>query len=98
MKKQAVIISIFTTILLTILISCSKVNNESMTVIKDCTGSYLRFNAKDYQVCNIEIVADFENGAKVEASFEKIDECENNWIVCYMLHENEGWINVIKVE
>ena len=98
MKSKTFLITTFTTILLTILISCSKVNNKNMTVIKDCTGSYLRFNGKDYQICNIEIVEDFENGVEVEASFERIDDCENNWIVCYMLHENEGWINVTKIE
>ena len=98
MKRQAILITTFTAILLTILISCSKVNNKNMTVIKDCTGSYLRFNGKDYQICNIEIVEGFENGVEVEASFEKIDDCENNWAVCYMLHENEGWVNVTKIE
>lgn len=69
-----------------------------MTVVKDCTGAYLRFNDKDYQICNIEIVEDFENGVKVEASFEKIDDCENIWAACFMMHENEGWINVTKIE
>lgn len=69
-----------------------------MTVIKDCTGSYLRFNGKDYQICNIEIVEGFESGVEVEASFERIEDCKNNWVVCFMLHENEGWINVTEIE
>lgn len=69
-----------------------------MTVIKDCIGSYLRFNGKDYQICNIEIVESFENGVEVEASFERIEDCKNNWAVCFMLHENEGWINVTEIE
>ena len=46
-----------------------------MTVIKDCTGSYLRFNEKDYHICNADIVLDIENGTEVKASFEKIKSC-----------------------
>ena len=78
MKSQAFLVTTLTTILLTTLISCSKVNNKNMTVIKDCTGSYLRFNGKDYHICNIEMVESFANGVEVEGSFEKIDDCENN--------------------
>ena len=85
-------------ILLTTFLSCSKVNNKNMIVIKDCTGSYLRFNDKDYHICNMEVVDNFDNGTEVEASFKKIDECDNNWSECYMLHDNEGWINVTKIE
>ena len=70
-----------------------------MIVIKDCTGKYLRFNEKDYHICNIEIVENYNNGAEVKASFKKIDDCQDNdEIVCEMLHNNEGWINVTKIE
>ncbi|PCJ28861.1 MAG: hypothetical protein COA97_00555 [Flavobacteriales bacterium] len=91
-------ILILTVLFLTTFISCSKVNNKNMTVIKDCTGSYLRFNDKDYQVCNIEVVENFDNGTEVKASFKKIDKCENNWGGCNMLHQNEGWINVRNIK
>lgn len=94
MKRQilALVLLAFTT-----LISCSKVNNKDMTVIKDCTGSYLRYLDRDYHICNIELVEGFENGDAVEASFTKIEKCETDQIVCYMLHENEGLIWVSKI-
>lgn len=86
-------------LLLILLISCSKVNDRNMIVIKDCTGSYLRFNEKDYHVCNIEMLEIYDNGIEVKASFKKIDDCpSNDEVVCEMLHANEGWINVTKIE
>ncbi len=81
--------TIFITLILMVAISCSK--NENMIVIKDCTGSYLRFNEKDYQICNIELVENYENGTEVKASFKEIDNCdESQGDGCLMLHVNEG--------
>lgn len=77
--------------------ACKKVNNRSMTVVKDCTGTYLRADNKDYHVCNLEATAIFANGAKVTATYKKIDKCDGSAskaFVCAMLHENEGWIEV----
>jgi hypothetical protein len=95
MKRQ---ILVLTVVAFTTFISCSKMNNKNVTVIKDCTGSYLRFNDEDYQICNIEIVANYDNGSKVESSFKKIDNCELNYVVCLMAHKSEGLINVTKIE
>lgn len=92
------IISIIFLILLISFVSCSKVSNKNMTVIKDCTGSYLRLDGKDYHICNIESVEDYESGTEVKASFKKIDDCQYDYAVCEMLHLNEGWINVTKIE
>jgi len=71
-----------------------------MTVIKDCTGSYLKFNDNDYHICNFEILDEFESETEVEASFNKIESCTNidSLVVCLMYHENEGLINVTKIE
>jgi hypothetical protein len=69
-----------------------------MTVVIDCTGSYLRLNEKDYQICNIENIQDYDNGDEIKASFKKISNCDNSEIItCEMLHGNEGWIEVLKI-
>jgi len=69
-----------------------------MTVERDCTGTYLRLNGKDYHVCNLEKVSEFPDGVSVKAAFERIDICTgsamDDAIVCDMLHQNEGWIEV----
>lgn len=78
--------------------NCSK--NEEMTVITDCTGTYLRVNGKDYHVCNTEKMTGFQNFQVVVADYKKIDECKGSAaddIVCMMLHENEGWIEVTSI-
>ena len=72
-----------------------------MIVIKDCTGSYLRFNEKDYKICNIETVSNIEAGTIVIASFKEIKDCTNiaaSGSLCELYHKNEGWIDITKIE
>jgi DhnA family fructose-bisphosphate aldolase class Ia len=76
--------------------SCSKHRMASMTVVKDCTGVYLRQDKKDYHVCNDEILSALKDGSEVKASFVKVQGCpaQKDRMVCMMYHENEGWIEV----
>ena len=80
--------------------SCKKRTRGTMTVIKDCSGTYLRLNNKDYHVCNTESVDNFSNGTIVNATFEKLKSCPSieNQPTCYINHENEGWVKVKKIE
>ena len=81
--------------------ACKKELNQTVTVERDCTGTYLRLDRKDYQVCNLEKVTSFSDGATARAKFKKIGECTSSardTIVCKMLHRNEGWIEVSKIE
>ena len=99
MKKA--ILLVVTILLLSTVFSCKKVNNRTMTVVKDCTGSYLRFVGKDYSVCNLDKVAAFDNGTKVKASFRKTKDCSDTGqqiFVCMMIHKSEGWITIEKIE
>jgi hypothetical protein len=79
------------------LTSCKKETTRKMTVIKDCTGSYLRIDGKDYNVCNYAMLEPFPNNATVTASYKRISGCTNDRIVCMMFHENEGWIEVVAI-
>lgn len=81
--------------------SCQKDTYEIVTVVRDCTGTYLRLNEKDYHVCNPEMVSSFDNGVTIAAVFDKITVCNGSAkddIVCLMMHYNEGWINVKRVK
>ncbi len=95
MKRFLVLVGLF----LSIFLSCSENIEGEMTVIKDCTGSYLRFNDKDYHICNFEIVFNIKDGTEVKASFVKVESCSANDSLntCDMLHINEGWITVTKI-
>ncbi len=79
-------------------LSCGKTNKD-VTVIKDCTGSYLRLNDKDYKICNDDIVANLNSGTEVVASFKKVDDCEDGFqAICEMYHAHKGWIKVTEIE
>lgn len=90
-----------TTLLLSTVYSCKKINNKAMVVLKDCTGAYLQFKGKDYRVCNLDMVATFADKAKVNASFRKIKNCTDSGqstIGCKLYHKNEGWITIERIE
>ncbi len=85
--------------------SCRKTDKPAgtsvlVTVIKDCTGEYLRYEGKDYQICNGRIAASFPNGAPASAVFTKVAECKapDTGGICMMYHANEGWITVTELE
>lgn len=94
LRKQIIV-----SILALMFMSCSKVNNRNMVVIKDCTGTYLQFKGDDFQVCNAEKVENYENGTEVIASFKKINDCsDHNEFICELYHINKGWIIVTKIK
>lgn len=97
MKNIVLMILFFTGVLM---VSCKKVPLSEVVVVRDCTGTYLRKDGKDYMVCNLEQVSQFEDGTKLRASFKRINQCKGSaadQIVCMMVHQNEGWIEVLKV-
>jgi hypothetical protein len=93
--KKLILLS---TVFILIFSSCKKVRNERMTVIKDCTGTYLRFNKKDYCVCNKEMTAAFADGTEVTATFKKIKTCSDDGIVCLTVHPYESYIEIEKIK
>lgn len=83
------------------LIFCKKERNKNAALVRDCTGTYLRIEGKDYQVCNLAKVAKYTDGTKVSVTYKKIDGCKGpggDPVACYLLHPNEGWIEVEKIE
>jgi hypothetical protein len=81
--------------------SCEKDQFTNATVIRDCGNTYLRIEDKDYLVCNLEMVENYNDGAKIKVSINKLNECSSaqvNIEVCVILHPNEGWIKVNSIE
>ncbi len=103
MKKLHLFIpkTLFVLFLTILLAGCKKEINKIVTVVRDCTGTYLRFDGKDYQVCNLEKVSSFSDGSIVTATFKSINVCNGpakDSVVCLMIHHNEGWIEVEKIK
>ena len=79
------------------LFSCDKEKNQSATIIRDCTGTYLRIDSKDYLVCNIEKTNEFEENDSVVVTYRAINDCSSNGAVCLLYHKNEGPVKVYKI-
>lgn len=92
--KKIIVMSALSIFALT---ACKKDPTGTMTVIKDCSGSYLRFDGKDYNVCNYSALDPYANGATVTASYKTLNGCDNGRVVCKIHHTHEGWIEVIKI-
>ncbi|MBW7839440.1 MAG: hypothetical protein H3C36_07340 [Chitinophagaceae bacterium] len=94
--KSLYIFTLFSFLL--VLSGCKKDDfpgTQEAVVVVDCTGTYLRVQNKDYNVCNIKIMAGFQDGDHVKATFTKIKECkEVQGPICDMLHPYESWIEV----
>ena len=102
MSKLILKIAFVLTITIALLTSCNK-ENTSATVIRDCTGTYLRFSSKDWPVCNSDFISEIPNNEKIKVTYKKMgnDKCEDkNNYVCMMIHPYKigDWIEVTKVK
>ena len=71
------------------LFSCTKKENNA-TLIKDCTGSYVHINDKDYLICNTELIENIETGTKLSIIYQKTENCAvSSPTLCELYHKNE---------
>ena len=72
---------------------------DKMTLVRDCTGTYLRMGGKDYHVCNTETTDLYPDGTAVTAAIKRISSCTalSDGPDCKMYHANEGWIWVSSI-
>ncbi len=76
-------------------------SKRGATVIKDCTGTYVKFdnNNADYLVCNSSILNSFQNGARVSVYYRGVGKCSTTIEPkCKMYHENKGSVEILSVE
>ncbi|TXF79162.1 hypothetical protein [Chryseobacterium sp.] len=89
-------------VLLILNIACTAIlpTAEKATVIRDCTGTYLRMDKKDFKVCNNAVLKNYKEGVEVTVKFAKTDSCPefNDKAVCMMYHENEGTVRISEVK
>ena len=74
---------------------------QKVEFVKDCTGSYIRLNAKDYKVCNFNDVSAYENGDVLYVVFEGLSECNEispDQLTCKMAHAFEKYVSIVKSE
>jgi len=101
MKKGLYILA---TLALT-LCACKKKTTESVTVIHDCMGHYLRFDNKDHPVCNVDIIANYATGTVLRATFVRAGnrKCDDkNATHCTGVHQfatdYNDWLIITKIK
>jgi len=86
------------TLIFCALVSCQKKTEKNATVIKDCTGSYVHINDKDYLICNTERVENIETGTELSITYQKAENCDVlSPTLCEMYHKHEGTIEIIEL-
>jgi hypothetical protein len=76
------------------------ITSQKMKVVKDCSGTYLRYKNEDYQVANREVLAKYNDGDWIVASFYSLSEYHGNpdEVVCALYHENKGWVKAYDIQ
>jgi len=68
----------------------------SFQVIRDCTGTYVRYLQKDYLVCNFQQLSQYATGSWLRGGFNKIQFCSQPAQgACSMLHIHHGLVEVV---
>jgi hypothetical protein len=78
--------------------ACQKEELREVTIIRDCSGTYIRWNNKDYHVCNYEKIADYADNLVLTVDFYKISSCNDTSAVCELYHQNEGPVFIKKIK
>lgn len=81
--------------------SGSTTKTNKVEFVRDCTGSYIRFDAKDYKICNYQDVQKYEAGDVIMVSYDSIGNCENSnpeQLTCKMAHMFEHNVHINKSE
>lgn len=64
-------------------------------VIKNCTGTYIRYLGKDYRVCNEELLQYYPDGSRATATFSPAGDCSNgDRYLCSMYYYYEETVNI----
>lgn len=81
-------------------LACTKKNGVEASITRDCTGTYIRIQDKDYLVCNINSVGEYNEGEKVKVSYKMETDCpeREGLMMCMMYHENKGMVRILKVK
>jgi hypothetical protein len=70
--------------------SCKKVECHPATVLRDCTGTYLKIGAKEYFVCNPGKIASYSENSIINVDYKLSEGCDDGQIHCEMLRLSDG--------
>ena len=96
-RKNIHLATVFLFLLTFAITSCAKSLTKG-TINRDCTGTYLELDDKDYLICNPNIVEDFQDGSSVKVNFKWKSSCLSNSIICQLYHESYGFVKILKIK
>lgn len=76
---------------------CTDSQTQTAIVIKNCTGSYLRFEDNDFKICNQEIIESYQEDEVITANLRHIDHCSYDY-ACNLYYPFEGWVEILEIE
>ncbi len=100
MKIKNIQLGVTVLFLLTLLMtSCSKSFSRG-TINRDCTGTYLMLNNKDYLICNPSIADSYENDSSIKVKFKSKTSCSSNstGMICALYHKNYGLVEITEIK
>ena len=84
---------------LLILASCAKISRNAK-IGRDCTGTYLEINNKDYFVCNSFMLNSYPDGSVISVKYQFISECksDSNMAICELYHQKFGTVEIVQIK
>lgn len=81
-----------------LVVSCKTKCDNDVQIKRDCTGTYLRVDNKEYKVCNSGMITAYQDNAIVKAKYKRLSSCGTlEEPICQMVHQNDGWVEVLEV-
>lgn len=97
--KKNIFVGVFAVLFAMTMVSCSK-GYQKATIDRDCTGTYIQLNDKDYFVCNPEMVSSYDEGSEIKVKFNSKSTCpqDPNQNICEMYHMNYGIVEITEIK
>lgn len=82
-----------------LLSSCGKITQNG-EIVRDCTGTYLQLNNRDYLICNPSMVSSQPSGSHVKVKFRHLGKCSGNsdQAICEMYHHSYGFVEISEIK
>ena len=67
---------------------------------RDCTGTYLELNNRDYLICNPAMTNSFSDGESVKVKYDKKSSCSSdpNQVICELYHKSYGFVEITEIK
>ncbi|MCK5814900.1 MAG: hypothetical protein KAH07_03050 [Flavobacteriaceae bacterium] len=80
------------------LLKVQETYTAEVKIVRNCTGTYVRFEEHDYKVCNNEMLASFKNNEKASLTFKDSYPCKlpKETAICAMYHPFMSTVSIIK--